>query len=61
MKLCLKEARETWRWIRLIQRIPLVDKPTLLEPLLDEADQLIRIFRQSIITAKTNRTRRTAS
>lgn len=61
MKLCLKEARETWRWIRLIQRIPLVDKPMLVEPLLDEADQLIRIFRQSIVTAKTNRTRRTAS
>mgnify|MGYP002777500420 FL=1 len=61
LKLYFKESRETWRWIRLIQRIPLVEKPTLLAPLLDEADQLIRIFRQSIITAKANRTQRNAS
>jgi len=52
LKLCLKEMRETWRWLRLIQRIPLVTKPELLDSLIDEADQLIRIFRQSIITAK---------
>jgi four helix bundle protein len=52
LKLCLKEMRETWRWLRLIQRIPLVTKPELLDALIDEADQLIRIFRQSIITAK---------
>ena len=61
LKLCLKESRETWRWIRLIQRIPLVEKPTLLEPLLDEADQLIRIFRQSILTARKNARPATAS
>ncbi len=53
--------RETWRWIRLIKRLPLVDKTALLEPLLDESDQLIRIFRQSIITAKLNDNRRTQS
>ena len=52
LKLCLKEMRETWRWLRLIQRIPLVTKPELLDALIDEADQLIRIFRQSSITAK---------
>jgi four helix bundle protein len=61
LKLCLKEARETWRWIRLIQRIPLVNKPALLDPLLDEADQLIRIFRQSILTARKNAHPATAS
>lgn len=52
MKVCLKELRETWRWMRLIKRKPLVTKPENLDPLIDEADQLIRIFRQSIITAR---------
>jgi four helix bundle protein len=55
LKVCLKELRETWRWLRLIQRVPLVKKPDLLAPLIDEADQLIRIFRQSMITARKNR------
>ena len=54
MKICVKEMRETWRWLRLIQRVPLVAKPERLEPLIDEADQLIRIFRQSILTARKN-------
>lgn len=58
LKICLKEMRETWRWLRLIQRVPLVKKPALLDPLIDETDQLIRIFRQSILTAKRNRDRR---
>lgn len=52
LKICAKEMRETWRWLRLIQRVPLVSKPDLLAPLLDESDQLIRIFRQSILTAR---------
>ena len=61
LKICLKELRETWRWLRLIQRIPLVKKPDLLNPLIDEADQLIRIFRKSILTARANRIRRIAA
>ena len=61
LKLCLKEMRETWRWMRLCQHVPLVKNPALLDPLIDEADQLIRIFRQSILTAKANRSRRTQS
>jgi four helix bundle protein len=52
LKLCLKELRETWRWLRLIQRVPMVSKPELLDPLIKEADELIRIFRQSIITCQ---------
>ena len=55
LKICLKEMRETWRWLRLIRHIPLVEKPDLLNPLIDEADQLIRIFRKSVITARANR------
>jgi len=52
LKICAKEMRETWRWLRLVKRVPLVEKPGLLDPLIDEADQLIRIFRQSILTAR---------
>ena len=55
LKVCLKELRETWRWLRLIRRVPLVKKPELLDPLIQEADELIRIFRQSVITARRRR------
>jgi four helix bundle protein len=58
LKLCVKEMRETWRWLRLVQRAPLVKKPELLDPLINEADQLIRIFRQSVITARKNKEKR---
>jgi four helix bundle protein len=58
LKICLKEMRETWRWLRLIKNIPLVKNPSLLEPLIDEADQLVRIFRQSVLIARANRNRR---
>ncbi len=52
LKLCVKEMRETLRGLKLIKRVPLMSKPQLLDGLIDEADQLIRIFRQSIITAR---------
>ena len=55
LKICLKELRESWRWLRLIQNVPMVQKPDLMNPLISEADELIRIFRQSIITARINR------
>jgi len=60
LKVCLKELRETWRWLRLVRRVPLVKKPDLLVPLIDESDQLIRIFRQSILTARKNRDSRSS-
>ena len=52
LKICLKELRETRRWLRLICRVPLVKKPELLQPLIAESEELIRIFRQSVITAR---------
>jgi four helix bundle protein len=55
LKLCLKEMRETRRWLRLIYHVPLVKKPELLNPLLQESDELIRIFRQSVITARSRK------
>jgi four helix bundle protein len=53
IKISLKELRETQRWLKLIKRVPLVEKPDLLDELLSETDQLIRIFVASINTAKT--------
>ena len=40
LKICLKELRESHRWLRLIQRIPLL-KPTLVEPLAAETEELM--------------------
>ena len=55
LRVCLKELREARRWLRLIQRTPLVAKPALLDDILREADELVRIFVASVRTAETNR------
>jgi four helix bundle protein len=49
----VKELRECLRWLKLIKRVPLVEKPELLDALMDETDQLIRIFVASIKTAQS--------
>jgi len=49
--LCLKEIRETRRWLRLIHRVPLV-APAKIEQLLNETEALIKIFAASIRTAE---------
>ena len=51
LKICLKELRESYRWLLLIQRVPLV-RPRLVDPLVKETDELIRIFVRSIQTAQ---------
>jgi four helix bundle protein len=55
MNIALKELRETIRWIKLVQRVPLLDKPDLVDSLRAENDELIRIFVASINTADRNR------
>jgi four helix bundle protein len=50
MKVCHKELRESRRWLRLVQRVPLL-KPKLVQPLVDETDELVRIFAASLRTA----------
>ncbi len=47
-KICLKELRESHRWLRLIKRVPLIEKPAKVDPLIEETDQLIRIFVSSL-------------
>ena len=54
MKVGLKELKETWRWLRLSKNVPLVKTPATLDPLLQETDELIRIFVTSIRTSTTN-------
>ena len=54
----LKELRETRVWLRLSVKSELLS-PKKLEPLTDEATQLMNIIAKSIVTAKANATRRT--
>lgn len=54
MKIGLKELRETLRWLKLAIRVPLLKNPADAGPLLDETEQLIRIFVASIRTAQRN-------
>ena len=52
MSIALKELRESHRWLRLIERAKIQTTPEQLTALLNETDQLIRIFVTSIQTAK---------
>ncbi|MEM6915739.1 MAG: four helix bundle protein, partial [Verrucomicrobiota bacterium] len=53
MKLAHKELRESIRWIRLIQRVPMTDRLDEVSALQRETDELIRVFHASIKTAKS--------
>lgn len=55
LKVCYKELREARRWLRLVRRTPLVAKPKLLDVLITEAEELVRIFAASLLTAENNR------
>jgi four helix bundle protein len=52
--ICHKELRESFRWLRLIQRVPLIQEEGLLRDTIAETDELLRIFVASIRTARTN-------
>ncbi|MFZ0711721.1 MAG: four helix bundle protein [Terrimicrobiaceae bacterium] len=55
LRVSFKELRESRRWLKLIQRAELIDKPELLEGLINESDELVRIFARSIQTAERHR------
>jgi len=55
LKVCYKELRESRRWLRLVQKAELISRPSLLEGLLTEAEELVRIFASSIRTVQRNR------
>jgi four helix bundle protein len=52
MGICLKELRESKRAPRLVQKVPLVQPPSKVDPVLAETEELIRIFFASIRTAE---------
>lgn len=52
LSICLKELRESRRWLRLILRVPLIRENNRIEALVVETEELIRIFAKSIKTAK---------
>jgi len=52
MKICLKELRESYRWLLLVRRVPLITADADVTHLINETDELIRIFVKSIQTAQ---------
>ena len=52
MRICLKELRESRRWLKLIHRSSKLTRPGA-EPLIAETEELIRIFFTSVRTART--------
>ena len=61
--ICHKELRESHRWLKLIQRVPLLPltETAFLEATLRETDELLRIFVSSIRTARANACREETS
>jgi four helix bundle protein len=53
LRICLKELKETRRWLRLLQQAELASK-TKMAAILGETEELIRIFSASIRTAEKN-------
>jgi four helix bundle protein len=54
LSICLKELRESHRWLRLARRVPLINPPTEFDSQLQETESLIKIFAKSIRTAQRN-------
>ena len=52
LRISLKELRESQRWLKLTQRVPLIKKPELLCDILQETEELIKIFVTSIKTTE---------
>src|SRR5256885_7739832 len=53
LRICLRELRDTWRWLRLIGRLELTRNDQLRAPLAEVAE-LIRIFAASVRTTEIN-------
>src|SRR3979490_642072 len=53
LRICLKELRETWRWLRLVGKLQLVET-TERRSNLTEVEELIRIFAASVRTTEKN-------
>jgi len=53
LKICLKELKETRRWLRLIAKSGMLPKPKITA-LLSETEELVKIFFSSVRTAERN-------
>jgi len=53
LRICLKELKETRRWLRLVRRASFLPH-TKIDPVRGEAEELIKIFFASIRTAEKN-------
>jgi four helix bundle protein len=54
LRICLKELRETKRWLRLVRRVKDIGSHTNIVTCLNEVEELNRILVASIRTAKQN-------
>jgi len=54
LQVVLKELRESLYWLKLIKKIELIKSDKVVE-LIKEANELINIIAQSVITAKKNK------
>src|SRR5207248_1034307 len=53
LKICLKELKETRRWLRLAAKSAMISRPKMAA-ILSETEELIKIFFSSIRTAERN-------
>ena len=51
MRICLKELRETYRWLKVIRKLKLISYVDKANNVLSETEELIKIFVTSIKTA----------
>jgi len=58
MSVCLKELRESHRWLLLVKMVPLVKSPAPAAELIAETEELIHIFHASIRTARNRKNAR---
>jgi four helix bundle protein len=52
IQICLKELRETHRWLKLIRMTNLLKDHSEADKLIRETDELTRIFVSSVVTAR---------
>ena len=52
LRISLKELRETHRWLKLIQHVPLIKNLGFSDGIVQETEELIKIFVASIKTAE---------
>ena len=57
LKVALQELRETEIWLKIITKARMVGSEALIEPLLQETDELIAILFTSVGTAKKSKER----